>query len=112
MEQQKLPNVTTSLVLGIISFVCCCFSMGIGGLIMSGIAFFLTKKDEKIYAENPELYGNYSQLKTAKTIAIIGLVLGAIALLWSIYSIVSAGGWAEMMEKQKEIYEQMGIEVE
>lgn len=112
MEQQKLPNVTISLVLGIVSFFCCCLSMGIGGLIMSGIAFFLVKKDEKTYQENPELYSNYSTLKTSKIIAIIGLALAIISLLWSIYSIVEAGGWEGMMEKQREMYEQMGIELE
>lgn len=61
MEQQKLPNATTSIVLGSISFLCCCFSMGIGGLILSGIALFLTKKDEKLYAEQPDLYSNFNQ---------------------------------------------------
>ena len=59
MEQQKLPNATISLVLGIISFIACCCSMGIGGLLFSGIAFFLVKKDENLYAQNPELYSNF-----------------------------------------------------
>ncbi len=112
MEQQKLPNATISIVLGSISFICCCFSAGIGGIILSGIALFLTKKDENLYAEQPELYSNFSQVKTAKIIAIIGLVLAVITLLWSIYSIYSVGGWDAYMEQQKEIYKQMGIEIE
>ncbi|WP_299364254.1 CCC motif membrane protein [Winogradskyella sp.] len=111
MEQQKLPNATTSIVLGSISFICCCFSAGIGGLILSGIAYFLAKKDEKLYAEQPDLYSNFSQVKTAKIIAIIGLVLAIIALGMSIYSIVAAGGWEGYMEQQREIYKQMGIEI-
>ena len=65
MEQQKLPNATTSIVLGSVSFICCCFSAGIGGVILSGIALFLTKKDESLYAQQPDLYSNYSQIKTA-----------------------------------------------
>lgn len=112
MEQQKLPNATASIVLGSISFICCCFSAGIGGLILSGIAFILARKDEKLYAEQPEAYSNFSQVKTAKIIAIIGLALAAIALIMSIYSIVSAGGWEAYMEQQKDIYRQMGIEIE
>ncbi|NKI32865.1 CCC motif membrane protein [Croceivirga thetidis] len=112
MEQQKLPNVTISLVLGIISFFCCCLSSGLGGVIMSGIAFFLLKKDEKTYQQNPENYSNFSQLKTAKIIAIIGLVLGALTLIWSIYQIYQMGGIEGYMEKTKEVYEQMGIEIE
>ena len=111
MEQQKLPNATISIVLGSISFICCCFSAGIGGLILSGIAFFLAKKDEKLYAENPEVYSNFSQVKTAKIIAIIGLALAAIAFAMSVYSIVAAGGWDAYMEQQREIYKQMGIDI-
>ncbi len=111
MEQQKLPNATTSIVLGSISFICCCFSAGIGGIILSGIALFLTKKDESLYAEQPELYSNFSQVKTAKIIAIIGLVLGALSLAWSIYSIMSIGGWDAYIEQQQEVLEQMGVEM-
>ena len=36
MEQQKLPNVTIAIVLGILSFLCCCFSVGIGGVLSMG----------------------------------------------------------------------------
>jgi hypothetical protein len=111
MEQQKLPNATTSIVLGSISFICCCFSAGIGGIILSGIALFLTKKDEKLYAEQPELYSNFSQVKTAKIIAIIGLVIATLTLAWTIYSIYSVGGWEGYIEQQTELYEQMGIEM-
>lgn len=112
MEQQKLPNATTSIILGSISFICCCFSAGIGGLILSGIAYFLANKDEKLYAEQPELYSNFSQVKTAKIIAIIGLVLAVLTMAWTAYTIFSAGGWDAYMEQQMEIYKQMGIEVE
>ena len=30
--------------------------MGIGGVVLSGLAYFLVNKDEKLYAENPENY--------------------------------------------------------
>ncbi|PKA96904.1 hypothetical protein B0O79_0545 [Flavobacteriaceae bacterium MAR_2009_75] len=112
MEQQKLPNVTIALVLGIVSYLCCCFSIGIGGIVLSGIAFFLILKDEKLYKQNPENYSNFSQLKTAKIVAIIGLVLGAIALVWTIFSISQMGGWEAYMEQTQEIMEQWGIEQE
>ena len=62
MEQQKLPNATLILILGIAGYLCCCFA-GIG-IIPAGIAFFLATKSEKIYKENPELYDNYKQKKT------------------------------------------------
>lgn len=112
MDQQKLPNVTIAMVLGILSYLCCCFSAGIGGILFSGIAFYLVRKDEQLYGENPEGYSNYGSLKTAKIIAIIGLVLGALALIMVVVQIYSAGGWEAYMEQQKEIYEQFGIPVD
>ncbi len=104
--QQKLPNATLALVLGIISFLACCCSMGIGGFIFSGVALFLVKKDLSLYAENPSLYSNYSQVNTAKIIAIIGLILAALSLLWSIYSIWSMGGWDAYMENVQKMMEE------
>ena len=106
MEQQKLPNVTIAMVLSIVSFLCCCFSVGIGGILLSGIALFLVNKDTKLYSENPEDYSNGNSLKTVKTIAIIGLVIGIITLLWSIYSIISMGGWEAYMEQVQIMSEQ------
>ncbi len=112
MEQQKLPNVTIAIILSIVSFICCCFSMGIGGILLSGIALFLINKDTKLYSANPEDYSNFSTLKTAKTIAIIGLVLGAFTLVWSIYQIASMGGWEGYMEQNQELFEQLGLPTE
>ena len=106
MEQQKLPNATLSLVLGIISLIACCCSAGIGGLLFSGIALILANKDLKLYKAEPELYSNYSQLNTARIIAIIGLILAAINLASTIYSIQSAGGWDAYLSTIQEAIEQ------
>jgi len=106
MEKQKLPNATTSIVLGIVSFIGCCCTSGFGGLLLSGIALFLAKKDEKTYAENPELYSNFGQVKTAKTIAIIGLVLSLIIVAIFIY-MKSTGQYEEMQEKYMEMFQEM-----
>lgn len=105
MEKQKLPNVTISLVLGIISFIACCCSAGLGGLLFSGIAYVLAIKDEKMYAENPQNYDNYSQLKTAKTVALVGLILAAISIIWSIVQVQMMGGWGAYMEQFNEVME-------
>ena len=105
MEQQKLPNVTVAIVLAILSYLCCCFG-GLPGAVIAGIAFFLVRSDEKKYKENPELYSNYSQLKTAKILVIIGLVLGILYFLYSVYNIQSMGGWDAYMEKVQEMSEQ------
>lgn len=109
MEQQKLPNVTITIVLAILGFLCCCFA-GLPGILFGGIGFFLALKDEKLYKANPENYSNYGTLKTAKTISLIVFILGVLYLLWSIYGIVKIGGWDAYMDQTKQIMEQYGIE--
>ena len=65
MEQQKLPNSTLILVLGILSIpTCCCY--GVLGLILGIIAIVLANKAAKVYAENPELYTGFQNVKTGK----------------------------------------------
>ncbi len=109
MEQQKLPNVTISLVLGILSYIACCCSSGLGGVILSGIALYLVNKDKKMLEANPEIYENASQLKTARIIAIIGLVLGILTLVGSVVYIITLGGIDAYMEQQRQAMEQMGM---
>ncbi len=77
---------------------------------MAAVAFFLIRADEKRYRENPELYSNYSQLKTARIIAIIGLVLGILYFFWTFYQISQMGGWDAYMEKSREMMERWGME--
>lgn len=105
MEQKNLPNVTISLVLVILGFLCCCI-WGIPGIILGLIAFFLVRKDEQTYLANPEEYSNYSTLKTVKILALIVIVLGILTLIYVIYSISALGGWEGYMEKVNEMVEQ------
>ncbi len=109
MEQQKLPNVTIVIVLSIFGFLCCCFA-GIPGILFGGIGLMLALKDEKKYKENPEGYSNYSQLKTAKILAIIALAIGVLYLIYTGYSIAQMGGWEGYMEKVQDAMEQYGVE--
>lgn len=109
MEQQKLRNVTTALILGIVSFICCCFG-GIPGAILSAIGFFLLRGDEKKYREQPELYSNYSTLKTAKIITIIGMIVGILYFFYTLYSISQMGGWEGYMERVQEMKNQFGVQ--
>ena len=109
MEQQKLPNAVIVIVLAILSYICCCFS-GIPAIILSGIGLILVRSDENKYKANPELYSNYSQLKTAKIMAIIGLVIGILLFAWTVYRIIEIGGWDAYMEESRRVLEQFGIE--
>lgn len=86
----KIPNSTTSLVLAILAYVgCCCFT-GFTGILLSGISLYLIKKGEATFAENPDAYDNYKQLRTAKVVAIVALILSAI--MAAFYIILKAKG--------------------
>ena len=90
MEQQKLPNATLILVFGIVSIVtCCCY--GIIGLIFGIIAIVMAKKATALYLENPEQYTGYSNVKTGKILALVGIILNAIYLVWTIYLFATIG---------------------
>ncbi|WP_412984767.1 CCC motif membrane protein [Pontimicrobium sp. IMCC45349] len=98
MEQQKLPNSTLILVFGIISIVtCCCY--GVIGLIFGIIAVVLASKATKVYAENPELYTGFSNVKTGKILAIIGIVLNLIYIGYVIW-IISAFGMEALQDPE------------
>jgi hypothetical protein len=90
MENQKLPNATAVLVLGILSILtCCCY--GLFGLILAIVGLYLTHKDLIIYNGSPEKFINFSQLNTGKILCIIGVVLNAIMLLYFIWIIKMIG---------------------
>ena len=98
MEQQKLPNSTLILVLGILSIpMCCCY--GFVGLILGIIAIVLANKAAKIYAENPEGYTGYQNVKTGKILGIIGIILGVLYMIFIIV-MVSLVGWETLQDQE------------
>ncbi|WP_299254620.1 CCC motif membrane protein [uncultured Aquimarina sp.] len=101
MEKQTLPNATLILVFGILSIVgCCCY--GILGLIFAIVALVLAKKATAMYTENPELYEGYNNVKTGKILAIIGLILSAIYLVFVVIMFATIGyeGYMDMVREQ------------
>jgi hypothetical protein len=109
MEKQKLPNGTAVIILGILSIVtCCCY--GILGLILGVVAIVLANKDAKLYNEKPELYSNYSNIKTGKILAYIGIVLSVLYLIYIVW-IFSVFGMETLQDPQllqEKIKEMMG----
>ncbi|GAB1857605.1 hypothetical protein MHTCC0001_24410 [Flavobacteriaceae bacterium MHTCC 0001] len=109
MEQQKLPNSTLILVFGILSIVtCCCY--GIVGLILGVVALVLAKKATLVYAENPDQYTGFQNVKTGKILAIIGIVLSVLTLIYYIW-IFTTFGLEEMQDPeliQEKIKEMLG----
>jgi hypothetical protein len=89
MEQNKLPNATAVLVLGIFSIIgCCCYGVGI---IPGIIGLILAKKDMKEYHENPELYSNYSNLNIGRILSIIGICICAVYIIVLAYMLIAVG---------------------
>ena len=87
--QEKLPNATPVLVLGVLSIIIC-FCYGIGA-ILGGIGLYLANKDIKMYNENPNRYSNLSNVKTGKVLCIIGLILSVLFLIYLIWFISVVG---------------------
>lgn len=94
---KNLPNATTVLVLGIVSIVLC-WCYGIVGIICAAIALSIAKKDLALVEAGTEgEYSNYSSLKTGRILAIIGLSLSIIYLLFIIVWWIMYGAMIGMM---------------
>lgn len=98
MEQQKLPNATLILVFGIASIVLACCS-GFIGIVLGIIALVLAKKAKDTYLQNPEIYSDYSNVKTGRVLAIIGVVLNAISIIVTVifFAFYGMAGFEEIM---------------
>ncbi|MEZ4802765.1 MAG: CCC motif membrane protein [Gelidibacter sp.] len=106
MEKQQLPNATLILIFGILSIVtCCCY--GVIGLILGIIAIVMANKATAVYAANPELYTGFQNVKTGKILAIIGIALNAIYLIYVIW-LFSTVGYDGIQEMQQEWMRNIG----
>ena len=105
MEKQKLPNAQAVLILGILSILtCCCW--GIIGLILGILALILAKKDTVLYLENPELYDGYGNINIGRVLAIIGIILSSIYLIFTLYLKVNYTD-DELQDLQQNLIEKM-----
>ena len=84
MNQQKLPNATAVLILGITAFVGCLCTYGVVGLILAIVGLYLAGKDEKLYRQNPGMYSDYGNLKAGKILSLISLIMSVLYLLMMI----------------------------
>ena len=78
---EKLPNATAVLVLGICSLLFGCF---FAGLICGIIGLALAKKPMQMYHQNPQRYMNYGALNAGRIMSIIGVIFGALSIVWFI----------------------------
>ena len=83
----SVPNASTSLVLGVLS-ISMCYCWGTIGLILAIIGLSMGAKAVGIYNANPDIYseGSFQNANSGKICSIIGLVLSAISLLWTVFT--------------------------
>jgi M penetrans paralogue family 26 len=83
LQKDPLPNATATLVLGICSIVTC-FCYGIPGLACGIIALVISKKSVELYKEDPDRWSDWPNLNAGRICAIIGIILGALYLIFII----------------------------
>ncbi|QHI36116.1 hypothetical protein IMCC3317_14700 [Kordia antarctica] len=98
MESRNLPNATLIVVLGALSIVGCCFYNV--GLIIGLVALYLAMNAAKLYKADPQAYDNYSTVNIGKILAIIGIVINVIGLLFLIWAI-STFGWEVVQDNEE-----------
>lgn len=88
----NLPNSSAVLTLGILSIVLC-WCHGILGMIMAIIALVLANRDLALLESNPDMYtqNSINNVKTGRTVAIIGLILAVAFLFILIISLIFLG---------------------
>ena len=106
-NQQNLPNATAVLVLGVVSIITI-LCIGIISVITGGIGLMLAAKSTKLYQSNPSGYTAYQNLKVGKILCWIGVILGALYFVYTLY-MFNEIGWdaftdpALMQERVKEL---------
>nr|WP_299338346.1 CCC motif membrane protein [Allomuricauda sp.] len=100
MNQQPLPGASTVLTMGILSIVGTLVCCGPFGAIFSIIALVKAKSATDLYLANPENYSDYSNIKTGKILAYVGLGLSLVYLVLTILyfgfivAVISSGDWS------------------
>ena len=110
MENQKLPNTTIVLLLGLFSIITC-WVMGIVGLIFGIVALVIAKGDLRLYRENPDRYTNFANLAIGRVLAVIGIILSSIYLtfiifIYTVIGIENVEEWQKNLQNKIEYQEQ------
>lgn len=123
MSYNKLPADPTALILGIIGLVvvlpgCCCGFLTVISLILGIVGLFLASKSIKTYANDPENYHHksWSNVKVAKIVCIITIVISALVLMLQIGMFAIAGEkfseefWRDLVKNGTIKYEKQDID--
>jgi hypothetical protein len=93
VKEQRLPNATAVLVLGVASIaLCCCY--GIPGILTGIIALVLYRKDEKKFLNDDRNSADIRNLKTGRKLSIIGMCMSSIYFIYVVYAYFTLGAEA------------------
>ena len=102
---KKSLNTTLVYILSILGLLCCCF-WGLG-VFLSGPAYLTANKKVKDAQLNPEDYeGNINSMQTAKTFALIFLIINTLFLAWAIYSLATTD-FSEIQQEWQKIMDEI-----
>ena len=92
-QKQNAPYAVAALVLGICSLLFGCFFVG---FVCGIVGVVLANKGLAAYNLSPAQYSGYGMLKAGKMTSVLGIVFGAIYLLYYIIAvaILGAAGFA------------------
>ncbi|MBO4874936.1 MAG: hypothetical protein J5542_06485 [Bacteroidales bacterium] len=88
VQKQNAPYAVAALVLGICSIVFGCFFVG---LICGIVGLILAKKGYEAYNAAPDQYAGEGMLKAGKITSIIGIIFGALYIVYYIIVVAIIG---------------------
>lgn len=98
IQKQNAPYAVAALVLGICSLLFGCFFVG---LVCGIVGLVLANKGLDTYQSNPASYSGYGMLKAGKVTSILGIIFGAIYVVYYIIAVVILGAagfaWLDWM---------------
>lgn len=86
--KQTVPYAVATLILGICSIVFGCFFVG---LICGIVGLVLGGKGKRVYNEAPSSYTGYGMLSAGRILSIIGVISGAIYVIYYIIAVAILG---------------------
>ena len=104
-EAGQLKNAVGALVMGILSILTCmCY--GVIGLILAIIGLVISKQDNQLVKDNPDvMYMNAGALKAGRILCIIGLVFNILMIIYFVVILLVIG--TEDPQVFDEIFRQM-----
>lgn len=101
----KRLNTTLIYVLSSVSLLCCCF-FGLG-VLLALPSFLIANRKVKETELYPEEYDaeDIKAMKTAKTFAMVALIINGLYFVYSIYSLATTD-WDVIMEQYTKTLEQ------